>query len=134
MDNWNRYDSLFQYYSEKHGDVDWKLIKAQAIEESGLDPAAKSPAGAQGLSQFMPATFAEVSKNLGLKDASVWNPEHSIACQTSMMNYLITRFKVVEQALAAYNWGEGHVERGDSPRPLETQNYIRKVLALRATL
>src|SRR5216684_3424821 len=103
MDAWTRYDSLFQYYSEKHGNVDWKLLKAQAVEESGLNPNAESPACAQGLSQFMPATFAEVSKNLGLKGASVWNPEHSIEAQAAMMNYLIGRFKVVEQALAAYN-------------------------------
>src|SRR5258707_6019516 len=128
-----RYDSLFQFYADAHG-LDWKLLKAQGMAESDLTPDAHSPAGAQGLCQFMPATFAQVSANLHLKNASVWNPEHSIACQAAMMAYLIRRFKVTEQALAAYNWGEGHVERGDSPRPQETQDYIKKILALVATL
>lgn len=127
----DRYDSLFQYYAEKYT-YDWKLLKAQAIAESDLTPDAQSPAGAQGLCQFEPGTFAEVSSNMRLKHASVWNPEHAIACQAAMMAYLLGRFKITENALAAYDWGEGHVARGDSPLPQETQDYIRRILALRA--
>lgn len=76
----DRYDSLFQSYSKKlFGPAfDWRVFKAQAIAESGLDPNAKSWVGARGLMQLMPATYREVqSKNPELGD--VGDPKWNIA-------------------------------------------------------
>lgn len=62
----DRYDDLFRSYSKKFFGpaFDWRIFKAQAIAESGLDPDAQSWVGAKGLMQLMPATYKEVqSKN-----------------------------------------------------------------------
>jgi membrane-bound lytic murein transglycosylase D len=125
----NRYDSLFQFYSES---LDWKLLKAQAIAESDMNPSAVSPAGASGLCQFMYATFQEVAQNVGLVHPSIWNPEHQIHCQAAMMAYLYRKFDNLLWALAAYNCGEGRVKT--QPWPVETQAYVKKILALQETL
>lgn len=47
----------------------WHWYKAQLYQESKLDPNAVSPVGARGIAQFMPATWAEVSKGLGYDKA-----------------------------------------------------------------
>jgi len=52
------------------GAPDWRWWKAQLYQESMLDPAAISPAGAVGLAQFMPATWADVSHQLGWSGVS----------------------------------------------------------------
>ncbi len=50
--------------------VDWRLWKAQLYQESLLDPDAVSPVGARGVAQFMPATWAEVSRAMGYVNVS----------------------------------------------------------------
>ncbi len=54
----DRYDSLFQFYAGQKA-IDWLLLKAQVKRESAFDPNARSPVGAVGLAQFMPATWDE---------------------------------------------------------------------------
>jgi membrane-bound lytic murein transglycosylase F len=49
---------------------DWRWLKAQLYQESRLDPGAVSPAGARGIAQFMPATWAEVAPGLGFGGVS----------------------------------------------------------------
>jgi membrane-bound lytic murein transglycosylase F len=128
-----RYDSLFKHYAYLKA-LDWRLLKAQAVAESELNPDARSPVGAQGLCQFMPATFAEVAQNLRLQHPDVWNPEQSIRCQAAMMADLLHRFPPIERALAAYNWGEGHVAKlapwNLAQTPPETKLYVAHILAL----
>lgn len=93
-------------------EIDWRLLVSQAVQESRLDPAAKSSYGAEGLMQIMPAT----AKDLGVKDP--WDPEQSIVGGTKYMRQLIDRFAdegvelkdQVRFALAAYNVGMGHVD------------------------
>lgn len=125
MDASERYDSLFQFYGDAHG-VDWKLLKAQAHVESGLDPAAVSPAGAQGIAQFMPATWYE----WGL--GSPLNVEHSVRAQARYMQYLLRKCEGdTRKALAAYNWGLRRVlEIGDQSAPRETREYVQKVMEI----
>ena len=125
-----RFDSLFQWY----GGDRWQLLRCQAIAESDLNPQAVSRVGAQGLCQFMPATFREL---MGAADP--FNPEASIQAQAVYMARLFRRFSETAQALAAYNWGQGNVSRvltahGDdwlAHCPAETQAYVARVLALR---
>lgn len=78
----SRYDDQFRlqaelYFSEALIDgkpIDWRWFKAQAMAESGLNPKAVSRAGARGIMQMMPATFAECKIQLSLPDADPFDP------------------------------------------------------------
>jgi len=48
---------------------EWEWWKAQLYQESRLDPYAESPVGAKGIAQFMPATWREVTQQLGIPGA-----------------------------------------------------------------
>ncbi len=75
----DRYDGFFRRYSERYFDseFDWRIFKAQAIAESRLEKKARSPDGALGIMQILPATFTEIrSKNPDIPDAPLeprWN-------------------------------------------------------------
>jgi membrane-bound lytic murein transglycosylase D len=142
----DRYDSLFQFYGQRWA-VPWILLKAQAIAESNLDPDAVSHVGATGLTQFMAATWAEVTASWRTKSGKrkPWsrvNAEASIRAQAQYMAGLLSRFPTEAAALAAYNWGPGRVARmlrrhDDLDRdklPKETRNYIQRVGELQITL
>ena len=131
----DRYDSLFQYYGWRSG-VDWLLLKAQAKAESDFAPRAKSPAGARGLCQFMPATFEEWSVRLKIAIPDPYNPEHSVECQAAYLAWLLDKLGAQAKALASYNWGIGNVIRAikkmgeeawKAELPEETQNYLARI-------
>ncbi len=73
--------------------------------------------------QLMPATAA------GLGVENRFDPEENIASGTRYLSYLLGRFQSVEVALWAYNAGPTAVRQGRMP--LETQEYVPKVLRLR---
>src|SRR5215208_5697276 len=74
-----KYDETFRKYTKRYFGpaFDWRLFKAQAIAESNLKVAARSPMGARGIMQLMPTTFSEIrSKNpeiTGKWDHPEWN-------------------------------------------------------------
>lgn len=122
------------------------LIAAQVNQESGWNPDATSPAGAQGISQFMPGTWASVGVDGdGDGRADVWNPTDAILTQGHYMCGLVDQVKtaiaaktitgdVVSLALAAYNAGLGAVTAaGGIPAFTETQNYVATILAAAAS-
>lgn len=113
---------LIEEYSALHS-VDPNLIMAVVQVESGGNPNALSPKGAAGLMQLMPATAA----GLGVEDR--FDPEENIASGTRYLSNLINRFKSEEVALWAYNAGPTAVRQGRMP--LETQEYVPKVLRMR---
>jgi len=116
------YSSLFTSAGAAHG-VDPRLLEAVAQVESGMDPTAISPAGAQGLMQLMPATAA----GLGVTDP--FDPAQAVDGAARLLRQHLDRFGSVELALAAYNAGPGAVDRhGGIPPYAETQNYVRRVL------
>lgn len=83
----------------------------------------KSSAGAIGIAQFMPAT----AKEWGIDPR---NPYQSIAAAGKYLARLYARFGNWEEALAAYNWGQGNVSRkGLSRAPAETVAYYSEILA-----
>lgn len=132
----DRYDSLFQFYAEAAG-LDWKDLRAQAQQESQLDPMARSGAGAMGLAQFVPATFREWADKLHIGiGANPYNPEHAIICQAGYMADLKRRYNGdYQRALAAYNFGMGNVDKTDPANyPDETKNYLLKIAGYRADL
>lgn len=67
----DRYDADIRSANDRWlGDHDWRRYKAQLYQESLLDPYAVSPVGAEGIAQFMPGTWDEVSRQLGFGSAS----------------------------------------------------------------
>ena len=101
------------------------LLAAQLYVESGFDPFARSPAGAEGIAQFMPATAAALGR------ANPVDAPAAIDAQAHLMRDLLRRFASVPLALAAYNAGGGPVAAcGCVPAYPETQAYITKILAL----
>jgi cell wall-associated NlpC family hydrolase len=114
------YADLFAQAGSKHG-VSPALLAAVAKTESNFNSSAVSPAGAQGLMQFMPATAA----GLGVNAA---DPASAIDGAARYLRSLTDRFGSTDLALAAYNAGPGAVSRaGGIPPYPETQDYVRKV-------
>lgn len=103
------------------------LLRSMVITESGGDPQAVSKAGAKGPFQFMPGT----AKDFGLVGDDVFDPEKSAHAAARYMSQLLKMFDGdLGKALAAYNWGQGNVERkGLGAAPQETREYVPKVLS-----
>jgi len=101
------------------------LLAAQIQVESGFDPTARSPAGAMGIAQFMPATAAAY----GLSNP--FDPVAAIDAQAHLMRDLLGQFGSVPLALAAYNAGPAAVAQyGAIPPYPETQAYVARILAM----
>jgi hypothetical protein len=101
------------------------LLAAQLLAESNFNPFAVSPAGAQGIAQFMPGTAAAY----GLDDP--FDPEKAIDAQAHLMSDLLKRFGSVPLALAAYNAGPGAVAACHCVPPYpDTQAYVARILGL----
>jgi len=106
--------------------VDESLIRAIIHAESAYRPDAKSPKGAQGLMQLMPATQRE----LGVQDA--YAPAGNILGGTDYLAQLLLSFDGnVELATAAYNAGPEAVRSHHGVPPYaETREYVRRVQIL----
>jgi Transglycosylase SLT domain/D-alanyl-D-alanine carboxypeptidase len=101
------------------------LLAAQLYAESNFNPFAVSPAGAQGIAQFMPGTAH------GLELANPFDAEEAIDAQAHLMRDLLRRFGAVPLALAAYNAGPGAVAGcGCVPPYPETRAYVARILGL----
>ncbi len=102
------------------------LLAAQLMAESNFNPFAVSPAGAQGIAQFMPATAA----GYGLGDP--FDANAAIDAQAHLMSDLLAQFDgQVPLALAAYNAGPAPVAAcGCVPAITETQSYVARILGL----
>jgi hypothetical protein len=111
--------------SAAHWDVPPALMAGQLMAESGFDPNAGSPAGAQGIAQFMPSTAAAY----GLTNP--YDPVAAIDAEAHLMSDLLRQFGSPELALAAYNAGPAPVEACHCIPPYpETQAYVTRILAL----
>jgi hypothetical protein len=101
------------------------LLAAQLMAESNFNPYASSPAGAQGIAQFIPSTAA----SYGLRDP--FNPDEAIDAEAHLMSDLMHQFGSPQLALAAYNAGPGPVEACHCvPAIPETTAYVSRILAL----
>jgi len=109
-----------------HYGIDPNLVVSVIEVESGFNPRAISPKGAQGLMQLMPDT----ARMLGVTNA--FDPDQNLRGGIRYLSYLFDLFKKdLSLALAAYNSGEGRVMRlGRVPRITETRNYVDRVKRL----
>jgi soluble lytic murein transglycosylase-like protein len=105
--------------------IDPALLAGLIKQESGFNPNARSPAGAQGLAQLMPGTAA------GLGVTNPLDPAQAVEGGAKYLKQQLDRFGGdTARALAAYNAGPGAVQRfGGVPPYAETQNYVRTVQA-----
>ncbi|HYH07688.1 MAG TPA: lytic transglycosylase domain-containing protein [Thermoanaerobaculia bacterium] len=115
------YGAIIFREARRH-DLPPELVAAMVHTESDFRAGLVSHKSAQGLMQIVPST----AKLLGIRDP--FNPEENIAAGTKYFRYLLNRFDNETVALAAYNAGEGNVERfGGIPPFPETRDYIAKV-------
>lgn len=121
--NRSAYDNLIVASALRHG-VDPALMKAMMHTESGFNPFARSPVGAQGLMQLMPAT----ARRFGVMNA--WNPAENIEGAAKYLKFLQGRFGNIQHVIASYNAGEGNVSKyGGIPPFRETRDYVQRVLS-----
>ncbi len=120
--------------STKHG-IDYALLQALIATESGFDSRAVSPKGAVGLMQLIPPTAERYGVRAG-KDSiekKLTDPVINIRAGAKYLSDLIKMFPgQIELALAAYNAGEGAVQRAGNkiPNYPETKNYVKNVMQL----
>lgn len=109
--------------SDRH-QVDADLINSVIQQESSFNPGARSPKGAQGLMQLMPATASK----LGVGNA--YEPRDNIEGGTRYLRQLLEQYHGdAIKALAAYNAGPQRVEQYQGVPPYrETHNYVRRVI------
>lgn len=119
------FTNLIQAAAQKYR-LDPRLLERQLTAESGMDPNARSPAGALGLAQLMPGTARD------LKVTDPRDPAQAIPAMGQYMRQQLDRFGGdYSKALAAYNWGPGNLTKAHGDvrlAPAETQGYLRKVL------
>lgn len=116
--------------------IDYELLQALIVAESGFNSTAVSPKGAVGLMQIMPAT-AERYGLVGDAKLSIeqklFDPKTNIRIGARYLSDLIRMFPgQLELAVASYNAGEGAVQRAGNriPNYKETQAYVKTVLQL----
>ena len=120
--------------------LDMALLQAVIATESGFNATAVSPKGAVGLMQVMPATgkrYGLTSDHSGTVAAKLTDPKTNIHTGARYLRDLINLFPgQLELAVAAYNAGEGAVQKAGNriPNYKETQNYVRSVMQLYSRL
>jgi hypothetical protein len=122
-----------QQASERN-ELDPNLIHAVIWVESRHQPRAKSPAGARGLMQLMPATANGLAREMGESRAQVYDPEFNVMAGSRYLSHMLERYEGDEAlALAAYNAGAGNIDKwiaadGLPPRSIE---YVQLVMEAR---
>ena len=118
-----RFDPIITRVAAEQG-VDATLVRAVIQVESNYQPGARSPKGAVGLMQVMP----ETGRQYGI--TNLYDPSANIRAGVTHLKALLSRFPLA-LALAAYNAGEGAVERfAGIPPYLETIEYVARVRSL----
>src|SRR5712692_6798866 len=115
-------EKLVREASERHR-VDAALVRAVIETESNWNPSAFSRKGAGGLMQLIPATAQRYGAN------DVFNPKQNIDAGVRHLKMLLERYNGnLDLALAAYNAGEGAVDKAQGIPPFrETRDYVQKV-------
>lgn len=124
----------------KQHNLDVELLQALIATESGFNLTAVSPKGALGLMQIMPETAARYGvqgDRYRSQQQKLFDPHTNIAAGSHYLRDLLNLFQgKLDLTLAAYNAGEGAVQRAGNkiPNYPETQNYVRTVMQMYAAL
>jgi len=115
-------EKMVREAAERHR-VDPALVRAVIETESNWNPSARSRKGAMGLMQLIPTT----AQRFGVNDA--FNPKQNVDAGVRYLKMLLERYNGnLDLALAAYNAGEGAVDRAHGvPSYRETRNYVQRV-------
>jgi soluble lytic murein transglycosylase-like protein len=117
------YDDLILEHARLNN-IPTDLVRAVVQVESGFNPYARSPKGAMGLMQLMPAT----ARQFGVRNP--YNPAENVRAGVAYFRQLLDRYENNDQlALAAYNAGPGAVDKhGQSVPPYrETREYVARI-------
>ncbi|MBF0458628.1 MAG: lytic transglycosylase domain-containing protein [Nitrospirae bacterium] len=119
--NLDRYENYINEAASTYG-LAPALIKAVIVAESSGNAYARSRSGARGLMQLMPSTAAD----LGVTDS--YDARQNIDGGSRYLRQLLDKYDGnVHQALAAYNWGMGNLDRRPDKVPQQTKDYVAKV-------
>ncbi|WP_083977521.1 C40 family peptidase [Kitasatospora azatica] len=131
------YQGLIQQWGTKCPEISPPMLAAQLYQESGFNPLARSGVGAEGIAQFMPATWTESGvdgNGDGKKDP--WDPADAIP-SAALYDCAMARATVgvpgdrQANLLAAYNAGSDWVLKYQGVPPFaETQGYVRSIKSL----
>lgn len=129
-----KYEEQINKYSNEFG-VDRSLVSAVIYEESRFNPYSNSGKGAVGLMQLIPQTAEYISYKLKDKNFSadkIADVDQNIRYGTYYLKYLNDKYHDVDKVLAAYNAGEGNVDKwiaeGDYQVKFEeTANFVERV-------
>ena len=115
-------EKLVREAAERH-QVDPALVRAVIETESNWNPSAVSRKGALGLMQLIPTTAQRFGAN------NAFSPQQNVDAGVRYLKTLLERYNGnLDLALAAYNAGEGAVDRAHGvPAFRETRNYVQKV-------
>lgn len=116
-------DTATRQYGLPVGLLDKLLNQESRYRSDIINGTTTSPAGAQGIAQFMPATAAQ----FGIDPL---NPAQAIPAAAKYLSQLYAQFGNWDLAVAAYNWGPGNVAKynaGQKSPPTETVNYVAAI-------
>jgi soluble lytic murein transglycosylase-like protein len=112
--------------------IDPKLVLAVMHTESGFYNFARSPVGALGLMQIMPATGEMLARDAGLEWSgpdSLFEPEVNVRLGTRYLAWLHSRYGTWKGALAAYNWGPAAIDKRLADGDQMPEIYVQQVYA-----
>ena len=137
-----RYEAILRAHADNYG-LEPSLLAAVVYSESKFDPNAKSSAGAIGLMQLLPETAQGIADHTGggnWKASDLYDPELNVRYGAWYLARMQRKYRdhpqALDLALAAYNAGQGNVDRWVAATPAgqrvripfrETRDYIARV-------
>jgi soluble lytic murein transglycosylase-like protein len=126
VSNKRKLQPMIDAVAKGHG-VDKDLVHAVIAAESGYNPSAVSSKGAIGLMQVMPATAADYGID---SSDDLFDPKTNVKVGTRHLKRLISKYRSIGRAVAAYNAGEGALESNKAMTYPETRRYSVQVINL----
>jgi soluble lytic murein transglycosylase len=133
-----RYSEFVRVHAREHG-LDPALLAAVIYQESKFRPSAKSSSGAIGLMQLTPTTAKGIALRTGghaFRTSDLYDPEINIRYGAWYLDNLFKKYGDEQLVLAAYNAGQGNVDRWRANhQPIqfaETRAYVERVEDLKS--